>query len=284
MSTNQSAFGGTFLRANPMLRAKIKYDELMKEEGAASYGGIFAKTGIFMGMTILGYILYYVFQRLIFDHMTPFLVGPSGKGVTAFQVILIPVLLILRIVFPLITRKKPEKAPLFGSFYCIIQGYFIASTVYLYANISGFGAMAEIAAVAALLLTVLIVLIMAFLYAKGWVHAGKKFNAVMKVAFPAMILFTIASIVLRFIPATAGALAALDANPVLTIIIGLVGIIIATLFLISDFDMIQRTVEGSAPKMYEWIAAFGLAVTVIWLYIKILQLVLKVLGKSKSNN
>lgn len=50
---------------------------------------------------------------------------------------------------------------------------------------------------------------------------------------------------------------------------------IASLCLVADFDFIERGVERGAPKQLEWRAAFGLMVTLIWLYIEILRLLAK---------
>lgn len=47
---------------------------------------------------------------------------------------------------------------------------------------------------------------------------------------------------------------------------------LAALNLVLDFDFIERGVENGAPKYMEWYAAFGLMVTLIWLYIEILRL------------
>ena len=63
---------------------------------------------------------------------------------------------------------------------------------------------------------------------------------------------------------------------------GLIGIgfslfvvVIAALNLVLDFDFIEKGAEGGAPKYMEWYAAFGLMVTLIWLYIEILRLLSK---------
>ncbi|WP_301954544.1 Bax inhibitor-1/YccA family protein, partial [Ruminococcus sp.] len=53
-------------------------------------------------------------------------------------------------------------------------------------------------------------------------------------------------------------------------------IIIAALFLISDFQIIRETVENQRPKEYEWSVSFGLAFTVIWLYFKVLDLLIRI--------
>ena len=52
-------------------------------------------------------------------------------------------------------------------------------------------------------------------------------------------------------------------------------VIIASLNLVLDFDFIEQGAEIGAPKYMEWYAAFGLLITLIWLYIEILRLLAK---------
>jgi uncharacterized YccA/Bax inhibitor family protein len=54
---------------------------------------------------------------------------------------------------------------------------------------------------------------------------------------------------------------------------------IAALNLVLDFDFIDRGAEAGAPKYMEWYGAFGLMVTLVWLYIEILQLLSKLRGR-----
>lgn len=54
-------------------------------------------------------------------------------------------------------------------------------------------------------------------------------------------------------------------------------VVIAALNLVLDFDFIEQGVEQGAPKYMEWYGAFGLLVTLVWLYLEILRL----LGKSR---
>lgn len=54
-------------------------------------------------------------------------------------------------------------------------------------------------------------------------------------------------------------------------------VVIAALNLVLDFDMIETGVQNGAPKYMEWYGAFGLMVTLIWLYLEILRL----LGKAR---
>ena len=55
----------------------------------------------------------------------------------------------------------------------------------------------------------------------------------------------------------------------------LVVVVIAALNLVLDFDFIEEGAEKGAPKFMEWYGAFGLLVTLIWLYLEILRLLAK---------
>ncbi|MGD2005067.1 MAG: Bax inhibitor-1/YccA family protein, partial [Flavobacteriaceae bacterium] len=52
-------------------------------------------------------------------------------------------------------------------------------------------------------------------------------------------------------------------------------VVIAALNLVLDFDFIEKGVEKGAPKYMEWFGAFGLLVTLVWLYLEILRLLAK---------
>ncbi len=64
-------------------------------------------------------------------------------------------------------------------------------------------------------------------------------------------------------------------NGLIGIGFSLVVVVIAALNLVLDFDFIEKGAEQGAPKFMEWYAAFGLMVTLIWLYIEILRLLSK---------
>ncbi len=54
---------------------------------------------------------------------------------------------------------------------------------------------------------------------------------------------------------------------------------IGALCLVADFDFIEKGVERGAPKQLEWRAAFGLMITLIWLYLEILKLLAKIASR-----
>ena len=60
----------------------------------------------------------------------------------------------------------------------------------------------------------------------------------------------------------------------------LVVVAIAALNLVLDFSFIERAADSGAPKYMEWYGAFGLMVTLIWLYLEILRLLAKVANRN----
>src|SRR5699024_3178978 len=60
------------------------------------------------------------------------------------------------------------------------------------------------------------------------------------------------------------------------IVFSLVVVGVAALNLLLDFDMIERGSKMGAPKYMEWYGAFGLLVTIVWLYIEILRLLARI--------
>ena len=64
-------------------------------------------------------------------------------------------------------------------------------------------------------------------------------------------------------------------NGLFAIGFSVVVVVIAALNLVMDFDFIEHGAEMGAPKYMEWYAAFGLMVTLIWLYVEILRLLAK---------
>jgi uncharacterized YccA/Bax inhibitor family protein len=59
----------------------------------------------------------------------------------------------------------------------------------------------------------------------------------------------------------------------LAIALSAFGVVLASLFLVLDFDQIEQGIRNGAPQKYAWLAGFGLVVTLVWLYIEILRLI-----------
>ena len=59
----------------------------------------------------------------------------------------------------------------------------------------------------------------------------------------------------------------------LGLIIGVLVVIMGAYSLVLDFDGIQQGVRNGAPRQYGWMGAFGIMVTVVWLYVEILRII-----------
>ena len=59
----------------------------------------------------------------------------------------------------------------------------------------------------------------------------------------------------------------------LAIAVSAFGVVLASLFLVLDFDQIEQGIRNGAPQKFAWLAGFGLVVTLVWLYLEILRLI-----------
>jgi uncharacterized YccA/Bax inhibitor family protein len=128
-------------------------------------------------------------------------------------------------------------------------------------------------AIQAVGLTFGVLAVLLFAYRMRWVRVTAQFRAMVIGATGGIALLYLATMVLGFFHVSVPVLYA--ATP-LGIGISLVIVGVAALNLVLDFDLIERGVAGGAPKYMEWYAAFGLMVTLVWLYIEILRLLSKV--------
>ena len=117
---------------------------------------------------------------------------------------------------------------------------------------------------------------MLFLYATGLVKVTEKVRSVIIIATVGIGLFYLLSWLLAIfgiaVPVIYGV-----GTPAL--IFSILVVIVAALNLLLDFEVIERGIALGAPKQFAWFAAFGLMVTIIWLYIEILRLLAILLAR-----
>jgi uncharacterized YccA/Bax inhibitor family protein len=109
-------------------------------------------------------------------------------------------------------------------------------------------------------------------YRSGLIRATEKFRLGVVAATGGIMVFYMVSMVLGFFGIRLSVL--YSASP-LSIGISVVIVIVAALNLVLDFDFIESGVRAGAPRYMEWYGAFGLMVTLIWLYLEILRLLTK---------
>lgn len=264
--------------ANPVVRQLNKVKEKAKPGEGATYAGITIKTIFFLLMTVVGVAGYYLAHLYYFSTLEQLnLISEDGLVVsyTANELIFVGIALLVTLVFPFLAVFLRKTIPVTGTVYSVAQGFLLGWTIHR--CLQGF----EHLALEALVITLIIVTVMAILYATRIVKVTGKFRVVMTTLFATMILSSIIGFILYFIPATSGIITAFFSNPLFSIGFSVLGIITATLFLLTDFDTIEKTVENNLPKEYEWSASFGLAFTVIWIYLKVLDLLLTLSKNSK---
>jgi uncharacterized YccA/Bax inhibitor family protein len=124
----------------------------------------------------------------------------------------------------------------------------------------------------AVLLTFGTVIAMFALYRFRIIKATEKFKAIVFTATAGIAIFYLLAMVLRLFHVD---IPFLHEGSAMGIIFSLIVVSIAALNLILDFDMIEQGSAMGAPKYMEWYCSFGLLVTIVWLYIEILRLLMK---------
>ncbi len=124
-------------------------------------------------------------------------------------------------------------------------------------------------AIQAVALTFAVFAAMLLAYKTGLIRATERFRSIVIGATGAIALVYLATMVLGFFHVN---VPILNSGSPLGIGISLVIIGVAALNLILDFDIIESGAARGAPKYMEWFCAFGLLVTLVWLYMEILRL------------
>lgn len=171
--------------------------------------------------------------------------------------------LVLGLILALIITFKPNTAPVVAPLYGIVEGVFVGSISYF------FEAMAPGIVGRAVMTTFIVAFAMWFVYSTGLVKVTQKFRAGVTAAIFTVLLLYLVQLVMGFFGT---GLPFMTGSSPLAIGVQFVIVIIASLALVLDFDYIAQQVEARAPKTLEWVAAFGLIVTLVWLYIELLDL------------
>lgn len=177
---------------------------------------------------------------------------------------------IVGFILAMVISFKAKWAPFLAPFYGLVEGVFVGA-ISAYFNFA-FAEKAPGIVMQAIGLTFGTVIAMYLLYRFNIIKATEKFKSVVFMATAGIAVFYLLAFVLRFFGIE---IAFLHEGSLLGIGFSLVVVVIAALNLILDFDMIENGVKMGAPKYMEWYGAFGLMVTIVWLYIEILRLLSK---------
>jgi uncharacterized YccA/Bax inhibitor family protein len=170
------------------------------------------------------------------------------------------------LVMALVTIFKKEWAPTTAPIYAFLEGLFLGAMSSLFeASYPGI-------AIQATGLTFGTLAGMLVAYKSGTIQASENFKLGVVAATGGIFLFYLGSFIFSLLgfgmPSVFG-------NGLIGIGFSLFVVVIAALNLVLDFDFIEQSANRGAPKYLEWYGAFGLMVTLIWLYIEILHLLAK---------
>lgn len=182
---------------------------------------------------------------------------------------LIAVSSIAGLILALITVFSPKSAPLTAPLYGVVEGIFLG-TVSLVLESMFPGIVLQ-----AVALTGGVFLMMLVAYKFGYIKATEQFKSGVIMATGAVFVVYLMSWILRMFGTT---IPYIHEGGLIGIGFSLVVVGIAALNLILDFATIEEGAEDQLPKYMEWYAAFGLMVTLVWLYLEILKLLAKLRG------
>jgi uncharacterized YccA/Bax inhibitor family protein len=145
--------------------------------------------------------------------------------------------------------------------YAAVEGVFVGGISYVYADIFGPGIVPQ-----AILGTLGAFTAMLLLYRSGKVRATPKFTRTLLIAGAGYLVFALVNLGISLFTGSSAY------NTPFGWLIAAFGVGLASFFLILDFDTIEKGIRNGAPQQFAWVAAFGLVVTLVWLYLEILRL------------
>ena len=170
----------------------------------------------------------------------------------------------------IITVFAPRYSNITAPIYAVLEGLFLGGiSAFFEAQYPGL-------VMRAVALTFGVFFIMLFLFRSGKIRATGKFRMAIMAATGGIALIYFISFIAGMFGASFGFL---HGNSLFSIGFSLVVVAVAALNLILDFDFIQRGAAARAPKIMEWYGAFGLMVTLVWLYLEILRLLSKLASR-----
>ncbi len=227
----------------------------------ASYKGVGFKALYFAILVLVVAVLSATFLPVVFAQNIStgyFILGGAFVGIIIFGII----------------SSFSRNVALWGTLYAICEAVLIGFISYVYEF--GFNNIVLIA----LLTTVLAFVTISACYAFGLIKVTNRFRGVVLSALIALIVAQLMILVLSlFVPS----LFDIYSTVGFWVQLGIcsLSIVIACAMLAVDLNNITNLVENRMPKQYEWRAAFGLVVTLIWLYLEILRLLVMIFARRR---
>ncbi|HWM33122.1 MAG TPA: Bax inhibitor-1/YccA family protein [Pseudolysinimonas sp.] len=227
------------------------------EMGRMTYEDTIVKTAVSFGVLLVGAVIGWA--------LGAYLIVTIGAALIGF-------------VLALVNIFKKEPSPALVLAYGFFEGIFVGGISMLYALIYG-GSIVPMAVFG----TLGVVGVTLALFASGKVRASKRATKIFLVAMVGYAAFSLVNFGLMAFGVTDSMFGLRDGVEIfgipLGVPLGILVVLLAAYSLVLDFDGIQRGVQHGAPRKYAWTAAFGIMVTVVWLYLEILRLIAIIMGR-----
>ncbi|WP_448631470.1 Bax inhibitor-1/YccA family protein [Cellulomonas soli] len=169
------------------------------------------------------------------------------------------------LVLGLVNAFKRNPSPILITLYTVAQGVFLGGISAFYEQRYD-GIVGQ-----AVLATLSVFAVSLVLFRSGKVRVTPKFQRAVLIGMAGYVLYSLVNVGFMIFGVGDGMYGPLRSGP-LGIIVGLVAVGLAAASLIMDFDSIKRGVDLGVPAKMAWSAAFGLIVTLVWLYLEMLRL------------
>ena len=244
------------MATNPMLE-RADFEVVPGTSGVMTMRGTVNKSALLLLITIVGSV--YTWSAVRGGYAS------AGMGYTMFGAI-------VGFILALVTCFKQAWSPVTAPIYAICEGLFIGGISTMYeAKTGGI-------TVQAVMLTFGTFAGMLFLFQSNILRATPMFMKVVIGATLGIFLTFLLGMILSFF----GIHLSIFGGGTIGILFSFAVVVIAALNLIIDFEFIKQSADsGNAPKYMEWYGAFGLLVTVVWLYISILRLLSNLSGNNR---
>lgn len=215
------------------------------------------------------------YDDVIRKTLVSFLVVLLGAGVSvtvgatspALLMVLVVVGLLGGLVLGLVNSFKKEPNPALILAYSACQGLLLGGiSMLLEMQFPGI-------VLQAVLGTVIVFGSVLALFRSGKVRATPKLTKMFMVAGMAYFVFSLVNVGLMMFGGTDSMFGLRGEMPLLGLALGALGILLATYSLVMDFTNIQEGVDAGVAKRFGWAAAFGLTVSLVWLYIELLRII-----------
>ena len=227
-----------------------------RETGRMSIDGTIVKTAVTLGVVAIGFVAtmaVYFMQLAI-----PFYVMTYGGALVGFILALVNIF-----------KREPSRGLILA--YAAAQGLFLGG---LSATLE-FGTGYDGIIFQALLATACVFAATLALYCFRIVRTSPKMNKIFLIVMIGYGLFSLVNVVLMLTGVATdpwGLRSATVFGMPLGVILGALAVLLGAYSLVQDFEMTENGVKRGAPAKYEWSAAFGITMTIIWLYVEILRI------------